>query len=169
MGVPYPALSQFSTTITSHGNDGAIEAPFLCMSFICSFPDCGLEASERCSKCKTAHYCSKLHQSQHWIRQHKNECSDIKKVITAPPSTSVSSPSSSAPIFEPSSSTSLRTESSASSGRRECRCMFCGKTELYASEEEAIEHMQTCPALVEQLDDGGQFTLPKSIRECKDD
>ena len=129
------------------------------MSFICSLPGCELEASERCSKCKSAYYCSKVHQSQHWIRQHKNECTDIKKVIAISPSTPKSS------ITIPgSSSTSLKAESNPNGDRRECRCMFCGKIETYASEEEAIEHMQTCPALVEQLDGGGQFTLPKSMR-----
>ena len=138
-------------------------APWKCMSFICSLPGCGLEASERCSKCKTTHYCSKAHQSQHWIRQHKYECTDIKKVIESPASSSTSTFGSSVPTSK-SSSSGLNTEFNPSSGNRECRCMFCGKTETYASEEEAIEHMQSCPALVEQLDGTGQFTLPKSMR-----
>ena len=129
------------------------------MSFICSFPGCEQVAYERCSKCKTAHYCSKLHQSRHWVGQHKNECSDIKKVIAS--SSSSYEASSPAPAPAPTPTPPL---SSPVGGSRECRCMFCGKIETYNSEEEAVEHMQTCPALVEQLDDEGQFTLPKSMR-----
>jgi len=38
--------------------------------------------------------------------------------------------------------------------------MFCGLSATYASEDEAIQHMAECPALLEQLDDKAQFTLP---------
>ena len=47
------------------------------------------------------------------------------------------------------------------SDARECRCMFCGDLIVCKSEDDAISHMQTCPALGEQLAGKQQFTLPK--------
>ena len=48
---------------------------------------------------------------------------------------------------------------------KECRCMFCGETKVYNSEEEAIRHMEVCTMLQEQLDDSeSQFTLPKDLK-----
>ena len=48
--------------------------------------------------------------------------------------------------------------------QRECRCMFCGQMLTLSSENAAIEHMEICPSLQEQLNDNKQFTIPK---ECK--
>merc|ERR1711998_607949 len=65
---------------------------------------------------------------------------------------------------------SAGTEESAAGGNlttegdseaRECRCMFCGELIVCKSEDEAIIHMQTCPALGEQLAGKQQFTIPK--------
>jgi hypothetical protein len=48
---------------------------------------------------------------------------------------------------------------------KECRCMFCGESLQLGSEDEAIAHMEVCPALQEQLDDTEhQFTLPESMK-----
>ena len=53
----------------------------------------------------------------------------------------------------------------ASTELRQCRCMFCGDSLLLESEDAAIAHMETCPALQEQLDDkDNQFTLPTSMK-----
>jgi tRNA G10 N-methylase Trm11 len=54
--------------------------------------------------------------------------------------------------------------SRSESTKRSCRCMFCGDEMVLGSEEEAIEHMERCPALQEQLNDSRQFTLPESIK-----
>jgi hypothetical protein len=49
--------------------------------------------------------------------------------------------------------------------RKQCRCMFCGLSAEYNSEEEAITHMTVCPALQEQLNDKeNPFTLPKDMK-----
>jgi hypothetical protein len=47
---------------------------------------------------------------------------------------------------------------------RRCNCMFCGEQLVLSSESEAVLHMQTCPALQEQLQSPAQFTLPSSVR-----
>lgn len=49
--------------------------------------------------------------------------------------------------------------------KRECRCMFCGEILILASEEEAVAHMGVCPAMQEQLNGFGAFTIPKEINE----
>ena len=35
--------------------------------------------------------------------------------------------------------------------RRECKCMFCHKTFVFSSQDEAVAHMSTCPGLETQM------------------
>ena len=46
-----------------------------------------------------------------------------------------------------------------------CRCMFCGEQLLLSSEDEAIEHMEVCSSLQEQLASKDQFTVPSVIKD----
>ena len=62
-----------------------------------------------------------------------------------------------------SSSVSDSTEKTAEV--RACRCMFCGITENYSSEDEAVAHMRVCPALQEQLMSKEQFHIPTMLRK----
>lgn len=48
--------------------------------------------------------------------------------------------------------------------KRSCRCMFCGEMLILASEQEAVGHMRVCPAMQEQLQGPGPFTIPKDIQ-----
>ena len=54
---------------------------------------------------------------------------------------------------------------SESSGKRTCRCMFCGENLLLESEEAAVDHMRVCPYLQEQLASKDQFTLPAELEK----
>lgn len=59
----------------------------------------------------------------------------------------------------------IRVEASSTPELRECRCMFCGESLLLESEASAVDHMEVCPSLQEQLNDTEhQFTLPQSMK-----
>jgi hypothetical protein len=118
----------------------------------CSF--CGVVATQICSKCKTVAYCSVEHQRLHWST-HKKNCKkkhNEAKVSDDPWSSSGGANSTSESQTNPEKIT------------KSCRCMFCGEELLLSSEDEAVQHMEVCPALQEQLNDTRQFTLPESIR-----
>lgn len=60
---------------------------------VCNFLGCTVtENLMRCSRCKSAHYCSTSHQKEHWTMIHSNQC--IERKLTPPsspkPSRSVS-------------------------------------------------------------------------------
>jgi hypothetical protein len=42
--------------------------------------------------------------------------------------------------------------------------MFCGEQLTFDSEEAAVDHMKECPALQEQLEGPGQYTIPKAFQ-----
>ena len=110
------------------------------MSLSCEIQGCEEKANLRCSRCKLVYYCSKKHQKKDW-NIHKNKCKHNTK-----------------DEFESISSDNIKEV-------RECRCMFCGQLSSYKSEEEAIEHMNNCSILLEQLNDrNNQFTLPKNLK-----
>jgi superoxide dismutase len=50
-----------------------------------------------------------------------------------------------------------------------CRCMFCGLEIEASSEQDAINHMEVCLCLQEQLDSKDQFTIPKALNENNND
>lgn len=115
----------------------------------CELPDCAAAAPLRCSRCKTTYYCSVSHQKENW-KDHRLLCKpsfSIQKGMNT--KTVAQAQTTEAPVNE----------------SKECRCMFCGLSAVYTSEEEAIAHMQICPALQEQLNDrDNPFTLPKDMR-----
>lgn len=45
--------------------------------YICNNIDCNNEATNKCSKCEMAHYCSKKCQISHWKTFHKLNCNDF--------------------------------------------------------------------------------------------
>ena len=47
--------------------------------------------------------------------------------------------------------------------------MFCGELQTYRSEDECVQHMQVCPALLDQLDSDEQFVIPKDLKPLDDD
>jgi hypothetical protein len=116
----------------------------------CGF--CGVVATQICSKCKTVAYCGVEHQRLHWST-HKHSCKKQSK------QTKVSKDEEPWP-----SASSDGKEEKSDPVRKSCRCMFCGEELILSSEDEAVQHMEVCPALQEQLNDSRQFTLPESIR-----
>ena len=48
--------------------------------------------------------------------------------------------------------------------KRACRCKFCGEMLILSSEDEAVAHMRVCPAMQEQLQGSGPFTIPKDVQ-----
>ena len=106
----------------------------------CSYDKCReISVSFKCSKCKSAFYCGREHQSLHW-KDHKKVCDkSTKKICTR---------------IQQGDVDTVETEG------RECCCMFCGKTLIFQSESEAIAHMENCTSLQFQL---SQTTEPFSI------
>ena len=43
--------------------------------------------------------------------------------------------------------------------------MFCGEELEVSSEDEAVQHLETCPALQEQLNSSDQFTIPTMLQK----
>lgn len=131
----------------------------------CSEPSCGIEASLRCSKCKSVYYCSELHQRQHW-KVHKLCCGKTPSGDRSQQEVPSSSHQKSGTSTNSSPENTASTISSPSSiEQRSCRCMFCGETLILSSEDEAVDHMRVCPALQEQLQSKDQFTVPSMIKE----
>lgn len=114
----------------------------------CDLPGCvDQKALFQCSRCKLIKYCSQDHQRKHW-KEHKVICrlsTDVGRDKVDQVSKSL-----------------------ASKEERECRCMFCGGAFIFSSEEEAVNHMNACLALQEQLNGQGQFTVPSTIQEKLD-
>jgi MYND finger len=108
-----------------------------------------LEAKFRCSRCKSAYYCSANHQKLHWSR-HKISCRSVSDIIPTP--------------VQSSEARALAPRPMTAEDVRQCRCMFCGCEMVLSSEEEAVSHMKVCPALQEQLANSDQFTIPKTIQ-----
>lgn len=107
------------------------------MSFQCNFQSCSKISNFRCSKCKIIYYCSKTHQQLDWIT-HKKICSVNNNL-------------------------SENQETIQIEEIRRCRCMFCGKELLLKSEAEAIQHMNECCYLQEQLMNDGPIVIPKEL------
>mmetsp|Transcript_20407 Transcript_20407/g.20527 ORF Transcript_20407/g.20527 Transcript_20407/m.20527 type:complete len:136 (+) Transcript_20407:187-594(+) len=127
------------------------------MNHKCYFPGCETVASERCSRCKNAYYCSRSHQIYDWCT-HKSSCI-VKEISEVKDSTSLSSPISHSEAVE-----GTPDANQTSNEQRECRCMFCGKVIIVSSEEEACEHLRGCMDLQEQLRSPNQFEIPSSYR-----
>lgn len=117
---------------------------------ICFFGGCPLNASFRCSQCKSSFYCSKEHQQLHW-KHHKHDCIKQKTGSGIKPLALENGHSQADGNYSP------------IEGKRECRCMFCGQSLLLASEDEAVSHMRDCPGLQHQLSGSEQFTLPPEL------
>lgn len=129
-------------------------------SHACAVAGCEENATYRCSKCHTVHYCSIDHQKMNW-KFHKMTCGKAN-ATSKPASTSSGSeipPKSLAASRPPVVSADKATE------KRECRCMFCGENLIMESEAEAVEHMRICPALQEQLQSNDQFHIPSMFRD----
>lgn len=126
-------------------------------SRVCAIANCVETAKFRCGKCHIVHYCSQSHQKEHWSI-HKKTC---KKVNMANDNSSQQQIASKG--IESAKSNLL--SSKPSNEQRFCRCMFCGDEMALGSEEEAIRHMEVCPALQEQLSSKEQFTVPKIVKE----
>ena len=110
----------------------------------------------RCGRCKVVFYCCQGHQKDDW---------EIHKKVCRPPVTSASSVKVEEDVLAPEEPSIDHTKATteAAGEVRTCRCMFCGELNEYRSEEEAVDHMRTCPALQEQLDSPAQFHLPESM------
>ncbi len=107
----------------------------------CAVENCGGIPKYRCGKCRIVFYCSQDHQKLHW-QFHKLQCGKKPRSET-----STNSPQCDETVE-----------------KRFCRCMFCGVEMALTSEEEAIQHMEVCPALQEQLDSKEQFTVPEVVK-----
>eukprot|EP00658_Telonema_sp_P-2_P040481 TRINITY_DN2894_c0_g1_i1.p1 TRINITY_DN2894_c0_g1~~TRINITY_DN2894_c0_g1_i1.p1 ORF type:complete len:123 (+),score=21.78 TRINITY_DN2894_c0_g1_i1:176-544(+) len=103
---------------------------------------CALPATMRCSQCKLVWYCTREHQKTHW-KLHRKTCGRQDDQADPPQ--------------EPAANSSA---SEASSGKRECRCYFCGESQVFESEEDCVKHLETCSALQQQLSSKEQFTVP---------
>jgi hypothetical protein len=60
---------------------------------------------------------------------------------------------------------SLKEQMTSQQEKRICRCMFCGAELLVSSEDEAVKHLEDCPALQEQLNSKAQFTVPSMVKQ----
>jgi hypothetical protein len=98
-------------------------------------------------------YCGASHQKQDW-KTHKLVCATNDTNADATPSV----PN----VYCTDGESSSRPAPSDSS--RNCRCMFCGDLLLLDSEDAAVAHMEVCPALQEQLNGPGQYTIPKAFQ-----
>ena len=118
---------------------------------LCAY--CGIESRNICSRCKSVSYCGVEHQKEHW-KIHKIDCKKLKYLHEK-----------SLESKEIEEKSIKEEEETKEIVRKSCRCMFCGSELVISSEEEAIKHMEVCPALQEQLNDvTNQFTLPESMR-----
>jgi hypothetical protein len=137
---------------------------------------CGNSSTQICSQCKSISYCNTDHQKLHWSA-HKLSCKKIKaereqqhkqlplerpfeEIFEAEKDTRRGENE----ICSQKQSKEESSRNQEGGTKRSCRCMFCGDELVLGSEEEAIMHMETCPALQEQLNDSRQFTLPESIK-----
>jgi hypothetical protein len=115
----------------------------------CAVKNCAEFGKYRCGQCRIVFYCSHVHQKEHWP-MHKTECKKAR--LSASGSLSASG--------------QVNNKITGEVGeQRMCRCMFCGLELRLKSEEEAIQHMEVCPALQEQLSSKDQFTVPSVVKE----
>ena len=141
-----------------------------CTAFLkyCSYPDCKAVSTQRCSRCKKVYYCSVEHQKENW-KTHKIQCSssDSTQGLKLEKNEDVTSAKYKGDAI-PSDNEFVKDTDSAGSdvgGKRQSRCMFCGEQLVLESEDDAVDHMRTCPALQEQLASSDQFTIPTMLRK----
>jgi len=131
----------------------------------CGVSGCGAAAHLQCSKCKLVSYCSAGHQKEHWLA-HKNSCKAQEVAGGASTAAAARALASLPPQPKPAPAAAAAAAPAAPTGEsRNSRCMFCGESIVMHREEDAHEHMRTCPALQEQLNGKDQFTIPKVLRD----
>ena len=94
----------------------------------CSYPSCGMKAINRCSSCHLSHYCNRDHQKLDWP-SHKITCATKVKDINKNGKHNNEIKSNKVDDIQ------------ESVEKRQCRCMFCGESLVFSSEDEAIQHM----------------------------
>ncbi len=126
----------------------------------CGNIGCENKSNFVCSNCHLVYYCSKEHQKLDWKR-HKLNCKEIKNKEE-----SLDSNRSNIDVNSSVGNNDNNAKASENKNElevRQCRCMFCGETHVFHSEEEAVGHLRVCVALNEQLSSPDQFTVPQSI------
>ncbi len=130
--------------------------------FACGLEECFEDGILQCSRCKQRHYCCVEHQKKDW-KEHKKKCIPVDKQGAMKLQSSHATSTSTSTNDGVNSSTK---KAATSTEARVSRCMFCGEMITLYKEEDAVEHMRSCPALQEQLNKPEeQFTVPKVLRD----
>lgn len=133
----------------------------------CGYPGCSSRGTIHCLEPKEYYYCSIQHREAY--KYILTEYLLVNKPLSSFVRPDFSAIDSDIKSSEKVTTSSSNTQNSNSSESRQCRCMFCGESLLLNSEDEAVNHMEVCPALQEQLDSKKQFHIPSMVQKKLDE